>query len=209
MEHLRFLTAAMRDRNVGAVVPTFISCVRTICKQIDKTRPVVVVEFGPGTGVFTRHLLRKLHPDSTIVAIELNRMFVARLSRYAKKQKPNCPRLEIVCDDANNIKEILGRLNLDQADYVISGIPFSLIKDEQKSSIVERTRSALVPGGKFIVYQYSFAMRKRLKSSFEHVRLGRIFFNLPPMCVMVATKAKESLSPAPRESVSLSAEAES
>lgn len=187
MEHLTFLTTAMRDRNVGAVAPTSPSSVRHICKQIDCHRPVVVVEYGPGTGAFTRYLLKNLHPDSTLIGIEMNRDFVRKLRAYRKKRRIRNPNFLVVRDDARNVESILEKHGFSHADYIISGIPFSFIDDQSKQQIVKSTRAALTPEGKFLVYQYSFAMRPTLEATFGHVKVGRCLLNLPPMCTMEAT----------------------
>lgn len=194
MEHIRFLTAAMKDRKVGALAPSSGASVRWICRTIDVQRPVTVVEYGPGTGVFTRHLLTRLDPGSTLLAIELNRVFAGRLRRAAKRRKRRVPRCVVINGDARNVRELLGRIGLERADYVVSGIPFSLLCDQYRREIVQRTYDVLAPSGRFILYQYSYLMRDYVKECFGDVRLGRCLLNFPPYCTMEASKAPNVVS---------------
>lgn len=195
LEQFDFLAAAVRDRNVGALMPTTLPSVRQICSDIDRTRPVVVVEYGPGTGVFTRHLLKTLHPRSTVIAIELNKVFAKRLRTYARRRRVRQPRLVVVHDDAAKILEILRRCGHEQADYVLSGIPFSFLPPELRQRIVAATHRALSPTGSFIVYQYTFAMRNLLREQFAEVEAGITLLNFPPLRIMRARKIAAAKKP--------------
>jgi phospholipid N-methyltransferase len=191
MEHISFLTAAMRDKNIGALVPTSYASVRQICRVIDRDRPVVVVEYGPGTGAFTRHLLKRLHPGSTVIAIELNYVFARRLRRFSQRRTNRTPRLIISNNDARNVLKILNSQGLTHADYILSGIPFSFLGEPLKRDIIKRTHEALAPNGLFMVYQYSFHVRPFVTEQFGELKIGRTFFNIPPLCVMTGKKAPE------------------
>lgn len=188
MEHLTFLNVLAKDRNVGAIAPTSNFCVRHVCRMVDRTRPVVMVEYGPGTGVFTRHLLKMLHPGSTLIAIELNETFAERLRELNDRRPHQQPRLVIESENAINIQEVLNRHGFASADYVLSGIPFSFLDEEVRQEIVQKTHDALVPGGKFLVYQYSFLMKEMLQETFSKLKIDRVLFNLPPMCLMYAMR---------------------
>ena len=192
METLSFLSTAVRDKNVGAIVPTSFLSVRKTCQPVECDRPVVVVEYGPGTGVFTRYLLNRLHPDSTVLAVELNSLFASRLQRFNRKRQRKAPRLLVEKEDARNVLALLDKHGFAKADYVISGIPFSFLDEASKDEIIARTYESLVPGGLFLVYQYSFHVRKYLQRTFDDVKLRRSLINLPPLCVMEAQKTVQT-----------------
>lgn len=190
MEHLSFFLEAMRDRKVASVVPTATASVRRICRRIDANRPVTLVEYGPGTGAFTRPLLKYLHPGSTLIAVELNSSFATKLRRFSWNRSKDEPTLIVQRDDAGNVQNILREHGFESADYVLSGIPFSLLDIETKTRIIDQTYKALAPDGMFLVYQFSFHLRKMLKERFESVRSRRILLNIPPLCVMEARKTE-------------------
>lgn len=187
MEKLRFLFNFVFDRQVASVTPTSRFGVRNICGRFDVTRPVVVAEYGPGTGVFTRHLIEILHSGSQIIAIERNRRFARKLEKERRRlREPS--KLQIVNADARWIDEILREKSITALDYIISGIPFSFFGMEDKRTLVKKTFDALKPGGKFIVYQVSFHMEFFLREHFQKVETYRYWLNIPPLSVMVAEK---------------------
>lgn len=188
MEHLNFLMAAIRDKNVASVAPTSFASVRQICKRLDFSRPLNAVEYGPGTGAFTKYLLKKLPVDSMLVAIELNRRLSVQLQRYSRRRKARKPRLVVVNDDARNVQAILKSHGIRQVDFALSGIPFSFIDDVTKKQIIDRTFHILKPGGLFLVYQVSYHVRGYLKERFGEVRSSRALLNIPPLCVMEVSK---------------------
>ena len=188
MEHLDFILTALKDKNVASVAPTSFVSVRSICKKIDRTRPVVVVEYGPGTGAFTRHLKKRLHPDSLIIAIELNKKFADRVARFANVKRRSGAKLNVVHGNAKEVGDILRQFGQRSADYVISGIPFSFLSEKDKTEIVTRTFEVLANDGLFLVYQISFKMSDYLERSFPHVKETKELFNIPPLCVMEASK---------------------
>ncbi len=185
---LTFLREAFRDRGVGALSATSVGAVRAVCRRLDRLRPLVVVEYGPGTGVFTRHLLEHLHPDSTIVAIELNPEFARQLRAWSLARRSRRPRLIVERGSCEHVREILERHRMPHADAVLSGIPFSFLDADARERIVASTHAALVAQGRFLVYQYSFLMRRTLRHWFAEVRSSYLLLNFPPLCMMDARK---------------------
>ncbi|WP_419193093.1 class I SAM-dependent methyltransferase [Kolteria novifilia] len=187
IEHLRFLGTAIRDRYVGAVAPTPKGSVRAVCEPMDISRPVTVVEYGPGTGVFTRYLKRRLHPESTVLALELNEFFAETLTERLAKTASGA-QVHVVNDDCRNVERWLEHYGLGGADYILSGIPFSFLDEPSRREIIARTASALTPEGLFLVYQYSFMVAPYLEERFELVRRSRRFLHVPPLCMMQGHK---------------------
>lgn len=186
------LMAAIRDKNVASLVPTSYASVRQICRAFDWRRPVTLVEYGPGTGAFTKYLLKRLHPESTLIAIELNRKLAIRLRRFSQHRTRRKPRFVVVCDNAKNVREIVAEHDCRSIDYALSGIPFSFIPESTKRQIIQHTHELLAPGGTFHVYQVSFHVRPFLQETFGPIRSSRALLNVPPLCVMVAGKPGNS-----------------
>ena len=55
---------------VGAISPSSQVLARTMIDWVDWENARGVVEFGPGTGVFTEAIQQALHPDAGFIAIE-------------------------------------------------------------------------------------------------------------------------------------------
>lgn len=179
---LFFLKTFLKDRNIGALLPSSPYYVKRILSKIDFAKDNVVVEYGPGTGAFTSVLLDKLSPGSLLILIDTNPEFIRLL------KKVNDPRVRVFHDSAENVQKILKECGVAHADYVFSGIPFSFFNKDLKMRIINNTRAAIGKTGKFVVYQYSAHMKRYLKKSFRSVNTEFELFHIPPMFVFEATR---------------------
>ncbi|MEX2397190.1 MAG: rRNA adenine N-6-methyltransferase family protein, partial [Balneolales bacterium] len=102
-----YLRTFIKDKNVASVTPTSERVVKSVCEPIDFSKDLVIVEYGPGNGVFTHYLLEHMSPGSKIILIETNEDFVTTL----KKIKDN--RVSVHLDSAENVSEILGKSGHD------------------------------------------------------------------------------------------------
>ena len=180
----------VKDRNIASITPTSQAGVREVCKKMNLNKRVVIIEYGPATGVFTNYLLQRMTEDSMIIAVELNENFVKYLNENVQDK-----RLHIHHDSADNIVDIMDRYKGEEADYVISGIPFSLMSSEIRQDIVEKTSQVLRKDGKFLPYQTFFQKDKHLKdyltNEFLEVNDHFILRNMPPMRVYEAIKREK------------------
>jgi phospholipid N-methyltransferase len=168
---------------LGSVIPSSRYLVQNLLSHVDWKRARVIVEYGPGIGNMTREILKRMRPDAVLVAIELNPEFVEFIEREISD-----PRLRVLCDSAGEIREILERLGLKQADCVISGIPYSTMPEPVRRKILAETRSILQPQGSFLVYQFTRTVLPYLQPIFANVQQGfeprnilpaRLFFCTP------------------------------
>jgi phosphatidylethanolamine/phosphatidyl-N-methylethanolamine N-methyltransferase len=175
-----------RDPNIASITPTSRQGVQEVCNKMNLNERVVIIEYGPATGVFTNYLLNCITKDSLLIAIELNRNFVTYLEENVQDT-----RLKIHHASAESIDEIM-KLYVQEADYVISGIPFSFMTPEIRSNIVKKTNVVLKAGGKFLPYQTFFQKNRHLKDylvdHFSTVKDRYFFRNIPPMRVYEAIK---------------------
>src|SRR5438874_3238900 len=87
---------------LGSLVPSSRYLVDNLLSRIDWNRARVVVEYGPGIGNMTQEILKRMHPDAVLVAIEMNPEFV----RFIRREVPDA-RLHVVCGSASEVREIL------------------------------------------------------------------------------------------------------
>ena len=153
---------------LGSIVPSSRFLIRQLLAPVNWTQARVFVEYGPGVGGITAEVLRRMHPDAILIAIEMNPDFVSYLGRAIPD-----PRLKVVEGSAESVDEILRRFGRDSADYIISGIPFSTIPAAVRERILRKTCDVLKPRGAFLVYQFSTRVFADLKRIFGYV--GRKF----------------------------------
>jgi phospholipid N-methyltransferase len=162
-------------RMLGSVIPSSRFLVNEMLGQVDWDKARVIVEYGPGVGTFTNEILKRLHPDGILVAIEMNTDFVSFLQGTNSD-----PRMHVIHGSAADVGSILQRLGRGKADYIISGIPLSTVPPALRDGIVRATRDALTPAGAFLVYQFSGRALPNLKRTFGRVKQGFLPLNIPP-----------------------------
>lgn len=160
---------------LGSVIPSSQVLVDRLLSRADWNRVRTVVEYGPGVGTFTTAILRRLPAEARLLAIETNRDFVEYLQRELDDQ-----RLLVECGSAAAVREILQRHGLPQADYIISGIPFSVMPDGLRRDILTNTHDALAPDGAFLVYQFSNKVQHDLEQVFGQIERGYVLRNVLP-----------------------------
>ena len=150
---------------LGSIVPSSRFLIRQLLKPVDWSQARVIVEYGPGVGVITAEVLRRMRPDAIMIAIETNPDFVTYLRDSIKDE-----RLHVVEASAESVDEILQRYGQSNASYAISGIPFSTIPAPVRERILQKTCEVLKPGGSFLVYQFSSKVLEDLQRIFRYVQ---------------------------------------
>ncbi|MFA5020153.1 MAG: rRNA adenine N-6-methyltransferase family protein [Candidatus Pacearchaeota archaeon] len=177
MSKLILLKSILKDKNVASVIPTSKKVVSEICENLNFSKDIIVIEYGPGDGIFTKYLLSRMNSNSKIIALETNKKLFEHL------KKINDKRLIVINKSAENIKEVIRELKYEKADIVLSGIPFSLLKKDVKERIINDTKEILKPKGNLIVYQMSKQMKPILSGHFNKVDCSLKPFNFPPLFV--------------------------
>ena len=126
---------------IGSIIPSSAALVNRVLDQVDWRSTRLFVEYGPGVGTFTRSILDRLPADATLLAIDLNPDFVGYLG-----SEIGDPRLKVVHGSAADVGRFIRETGHYQADYILSGIPFSTLPPGVGSMICAETRAALRPG---------------------------------------------------------------
>ena len=179
-----YLKNFFRDKKVASVTPCSRFTIQRLCDKIDYGYDQVIVEFGPGSGGFTRYMLDAMSKDSILITIEINEAFARQLKNVEKEDS----RLIVYQAGAENLSSIMEQENLHHIHHVVSGIPFSMINNSDKESIIKQTNHFLVDEGKFLLYQTTYNMVPHLKKYFREVHKDFEPRNLPPMYLMEALK---------------------
>lgn len=155
---------------------------KKMLKPIDFSDAKVVIELGPGNGVFTKGLLQKLDKNAKLFSFELNENFYNLI-----KSKIQDERLILLNKSAEDIAEVLAEYNIDKVDYVISSLPLAVIDEPVKNAILDAAYAALKPEGKYVQFQYTLNAKKLLESKFKNVSYKFVPANIPPAFVYTCT----------------------
>lgn len=183
MGKIDFLKTFIKDRDVASITPTSLHCVKKVCTNIDFKRDFVLVEYGPGDGVFSKYILKKMSPGSKLILIELNEDFYSHLKKTIKD-----PRVEIYNTRAGDVESALDPTLIGNIDYVLSGIPFSFLEKSRKRVVLNATKNLLKEGGLFLAYQTSGHLKKPVMEVFGNLETEREILNIPPYLIYRVVK---------------------
>jgi phospholipid N-methyltransferase len=168
---------------VGSVIPSSRVLIDKMLKPVDWDNCKLFVEYGPGVGTFTQHILERLAPDAILLTIDTNPDFTDYLSAKIRDS-----RLRAVTGSAAEVREIMASFGFKEADYILSGLPFSTLPPGVGAEIAEATADALRPGGAFLVYQFSPKVRQFIAPFFERIDKDFEWRNIPPATLFWAWK---------------------
>jgi phospholipid N-methyltransferase len=189
-----------RPAEVGAIAPSSRSLARRMVAGMDLASARCVVEYGAGTGAFTREILGRLGPDTRFVAIEKNPDFIPVLRR-------RFPKLDVVEASAEELPRLLGERGFEAADYIVSGLPYTVLPWELVERIIAVSHGCLRAGGLFNTVQYynSYVLmpaarkfQRLLHATFDEITHYRTLWNLPPAFVYSCRKRHERYRKADR-----------
>lgn len=160
---------------IGSVIPSSRHLVSDLLDGVDFPNAKVVVEYGPGTGVFTDEILRRLAPDAKFLCIELLDDFYNTL-----KARYNDPRLILIHGSAADVEQHLQAHGLATADAVVSGLPFTSLPEGLRHEILSATVKVLKPDGRLVLYQYSQFMTGHIRQYFGNITSRLTLLNVPP-----------------------------
>lgn len=190
MSAILFRRFLARPLQVAYVLPSSKGLVRRVLDKMDFSKARVLVEFGAGEGCYTRELAKRLAPDAKLLAFELD----SHLADHLRKQFRGDDRVLIYNQDAASFREELLKLGFSEADYVISGIPFSYLEPKKKKEILRAVHEGLTPDGQFIVYQVTPELKAHTKMFAAH-EVEFFLASLPPMFIVACHKSETTVKP--------------
>jgi phospholipid N-methyltransferase len=183
MSVLFFKRFLQRPLQVASICPSSKAMVERVASKMDFSEPRVIAEYGPGEGVHSREIAQRLAPGSTLLLFELD----PDLSRDLERQFANDPRVHVFNANAAELPNELAKLGISACDYIVSGIPFSILDIDKKRALLQKTYDALKPGGAFIIYQVTNELRQHA-TLFHHAESEYFLQNIPPMFITVFQK---------------------
>ncbi len=180
-----FKNFIQQPSRVGAVAPSSKALVKMMIESFEWSDISHVIEYGPGTGVFTEAIVKNIEDGATFFAIEQSTEMVA-----ATKQR--CPSAQVYCDSVTNVRELCKRESIDKVDAIVSGLPWASFPSSLQHEIMGSITEVLRPGGKFATFAYWQGLAlpagqrfaSKLRDTFSIVeRSPTVWKNLPPAFV--------------------------
>src|SRR5215204_2189653 len=158
-----------RPFQIASIVPSSKAMVERVASKMDFSH--------------SREIARRMTPDSHLLLFELD----AQLARALERQFAGDRRVHVIHGDAASLPYELKRRGFASCDYILSGIPFSILKIEKKRALLRKTYDALKPDGKFIIYQVTNELRQHA-TVFQRDESEYFLQNIPPMFITVFHK---------------------
>ena len=168
-----------KPKFIGAVLPSSKYLANKMVEDIDFNRAECIIEYGPGTGVFTEKLIENRKVDTIILLIEYNHEFYNIL----KEKFKNVQNLHVINDSAEYVDKYLTQYDVPRVDYIVSGLPFASLPQKVSSNILDKTQKYLNEDGKFITFQYTLLKKNLIQQYFSKISVKREVRNIPPAYV--------------------------
>jgi len=172
-----------KTKMVGSITPSSRFLAQKMLGNLDLEAFELIVEFGPGTGVFTEAMLRRIGPTTKIILIELNPVFCEEIVK-----KINSEKIEVIQGSALDLDKILVERNLPKADCIVSSLPLVFFPLALRDEILQSAHRCLKSQGKFVQFQYSLQSKGALKRVFTDVKIAFTPLNFPPAFVYTCEK---------------------
>ena len=184
MSALFFKRFLQKPFQIASIIPSSKALVERVAGKMRFNQPRIIAEYGPGEGVHSRELASRMDAQSRLFLFELDPAF----SRDLERQFADDPRVTVINRDAASLSAELAQRGIAQCDYILSGIPFSILEIKKKRALLQDTYDALKPGGAFIIYQVTNELRQHA-TFFDRAESEYCLQNIPPMFVTVFQKA--------------------
>jgi phospholipid N-methyltransferase len=162
---------------IGSIVPSSRFLEKAILQSANVETARTIVELGCGTGGTTRAILKAMAPQATLLSIEINPCFHAMLNEIKDR------RLIAHLGSAEQLNEIVNSYSLNAPDAIISGIPFSTMKDAVGERIIQEIECLLAPNARFVAYQVSNRVAQLCRPHLGTEKAMLEMRNIPPMRV--------------------------
>ncbi|MBC8061391.1 MAG: SAM-dependent methyltransferase [Clostridiaceae bacterium] len=178
----KFIKEFIKNPNfIGSVVPSSESLAKKMVEGINFQECNCIIEYGAGTGVFTQKLIARKKESTLLLVFESNKIFCEDLlNMYGHKEN-----VKIINDGAENARKYLSLYNINQVDYIVSGLPFTVLPVSISSDILMNTKDILKDNGEFITFQYSLVKKRFFESYFNSIKSKKVIMNLPPAYVLI------------------------
>jgi len=172
---------------IASLAPSSRWLARATARNIDWTRPNVILELGAGTGPITRELAERADGRGRLLIVERDPDFL-KLLRERFGDRPN---MEVIEGDVRDLTTMLADRGVDQVDAIVSGLPVPSFSREAQVGLFRDVRALLKPGGTFNqITEMPWVYQRFYRRFFDEARFVFEPRNLPPAGVYLCRGPK-------------------
>ena len=147
MAKRNFIKQFFKDKKmVGAVSPSTRFLGEKMLENIDFNTSKLIIELGPGTGIFTDEIIKRMANDAVLLTFELNDNFYESLA-----ERIHDPRVTIIHDSAEFVQKYIDELaGGAKADVVVSSLPLMVFPENLRNAVVDVSHDCLKKNGIYV-----------------------------------------------------------
>ncbi|QNX07568.1 methyltransferase domain-containing protein [Acinetobacter seifertii] len=177
-----FIRECFRNpQKVAAISPSGKALASLITRTINHETGLIL-ELGPGTGVFTEAMIRRGVKEEDLTLVELGTDFCNLLQK-------KFPKAQILHLDATEIRE---DSSIPNVNVIVCGLGFLNMSDDKIYKILEGSFNILKNDGSFFFFTYgptcSIPLYILEVLQLEVTCVGKTYLNLPPATVYKITR---------------------
>lgn len=161
----------------GAVAPSGPFLARAITRPLfELSGPRRILEIGPGTGAFTRRIVKNLRPGDRLDLVEINDGFASHLEQRFTSDHDYVPVADRCQIHNLPLQDFVAPDGIDQYDIVISGLPLNNFSPALVTELIDTALSHVRPGGTFSMFEYMYVrpLRSRVGPKKDRERMKAI-----------------------------------
>ena len=206
-DSFRFMKRFLKSpATVGAIAPSSRVLARAMVADIPFEKGSLIVEFGPGTGAFTREIATRVTPNAedtehhSSSSEGIRYLGIEREESFVSLLRERYEHLTFVQDSVENLPAILEQHGYEHVNGIVSGLPFATLPVDVSTRILQVMRQCLAPGGVFATFQYfqsypvpkSRRFRAQMKELFgSGPHRKPVWANVPPAFVLQWTAPRD------------------
>ena len=128
---------------VAAQIGRWVGRARAMARQVDLTRPGIVLELGGGTGSVTSALIAAGCPAERLVTIE-------REPDLAEHLRRRCPGVRVIRGNACDAERLLAAAGVMALSTVVSSLPIKWFPRTAQRTLLDACFARLGQGGAFV-----------------------------------------------------------
>ncbi len=160
-------------KRVASFAPSSKALARAMATHVNPMFRQTIIELGAGTGAVTIEIARQMHPQSRLIAIEVDPVFADHL-RHA------CPAAEVIVADVKDLPRTLADAGVTTFDLMLNCLPTPSLPKSLNRIILD-TFNTLAPDA--IVSQLTimpWVYKPTYARVFDDVTFNLVLKNAPP-----------------------------
>ena len=160
--------------SVASVMPSSRSLANAMVRHLDCSRPQTLVELGAGTGAVTKVIAERMHPESTLYAVEIDKDFASVLRK-------DVPKAHVLECDVNDLPQQLKSHGVEHVDHFFSCLPTPSLPKTVNEAIYNCFADVSPQGTMFSqITIMPWVFWSMYRKFFKDVQFNLVVANFPP-----------------------------